>query len=75
MSERRYLIVIEGVPGEGFSAYAPDLPGCVAAAATREDCEREMSGAIALHLEGLRAAGELVPEPSELSASYVDVAA
>ena len=75
MTERRYLIVIEGQEGENFSAYVPDLPGCVATGATRDECEREMRDAIGFHLEGLRDAGEAIPEPSQLSASYVQVAA
>jgi predicted RNase H-like HicB family nuclease len=75
MTERRYLIVIEGADGANYSAYAPDLPGVVATGATREECEREMQVAIAFHLEGLRDAGEPVPEPSQLSATYVNVAA
>jgi predicted RNase H-like HicB family nuclease len=75
MTERRYLIVIEGAEGENYSAYAPDLPGCVAAGATIEEAEREMHDAIAFHLEGLREAGEPIPEPSDLTATYVDVAA
>jgi predicted RNase H-like HicB family nuclease len=75
MTERRYLIVIEGAEGENYSAYAPDLPGCVAAGATIEEAERAMQAAIAFHLEGLREAGEPIPEPSDLTATYVDVAA
>ena len=75
MTERRYLIVIEGDDDAGFSAYAPDLPGCIAAAESRADVEREMHDAIAFHLEGLQDAGEPIPEPSNLSATYVKVAA
>jgi predicted RNase H-like HicB family nuclease len=75
MTERRYMIVIEGAAGENYSAYAPDLPGCVAAGATVEEVEREMHDAIAFHLEGLREAGQPIPEPSDLTATYVDVAA
>lgn len=75
MTERRYLIVIEGAEGENYSAYAPDLPGCVATGATIDETEREMHDAIAFHLEGLREAGQPVPEPSDLTATYVDVAA
>ena len=74
MTERQYLIVIEGSDAAGYSAYAPDLPGCVATGASREDVEREMRDAIAFHVEGLRDAGETIPEPSELIAAYVDVA-
>jgi predicted RNase H-like HicB family nuclease len=74
LPERRYLILIEaGQPG--FSAYAPDLPGCVATGPTREHVEHEMHDAIAFHLEGLQEAGEPIPEPSGLTAAYVKVAA
>jgi predicted RNase H-like HicB family nuclease len=58
----------------GFSAYSPDLPGCVATGATREEVEREMKAAIELHLDGLRTGGLDVPSPSSYSA-YVDVPA
>ena len=75
MTERRYLIVIETADGENYSAYAPDLPGCVATGATLDEVKREMHDAIAFHLEGIRDAGEPVPEPSELTATYVQVAA
>ena len=75
MTDRRYLIVIEGAEGENYSAYAPDLPGCAATGATLGEVEREMRDAIAFHLDGLREAGEAIPEPSELTATYVDVAA
>jgi len=69
----RYLVVIE--PTEtGFSAYSPDLPGCVSTGATREEVERNMQEAIELHLEGLREEGYPVPEPSTSSA-YVEVTA
>jgi predicted RNase H-like HicB family nuclease len=63
MTERRYLIVIEGADGANHSAYAPDLPGVVATGATPEECEHEIQAAIAFHLEGLRDAGESAPEP------------
>jgi len=69
----RYLIVIEPA-GDGFSAYSPDIPGCVATGRTRDDTERAMREAIELHLDGLRESGLPVPEPGS-SAAYVDVAA
>jgi predicted RNase H-like HicB family nuclease len=57
-----YLVVIER--GErNFSAYVPDLPGCITTGATRDEAVERMRGAIALHIEGLRADGEAVPEP------------
>jgi predicted RNase H-like HicB family nuclease len=74
MTERRYLILIEGNEETNFSAFAADLPGCVAAGATREEVERAMHDAIEFHLEGLHNAGESIPEPSELGTSHVDVA-
>jgi predicted RNase H-like HicB family nuclease len=69
----RYLIVIEQT-GSGFSAYSPDLPGCIAAGSTRDEVEREMTAAIAFHLDGLRAEGMPIPVPSS-SSSYVEVPA
>jgi predicted RNase H-like HicB family nuclease len=71
----RYLIVIEHVEGTGYSSWAPDLPGCVAATSTREECERLMREAIALHLAGLRQDGLPIPEPSAVGAALVEVAA
>ena len=69
----KYLIVIE--QGEtGFSAYAPDMPGCIATGSTRDDVEREMKDAIAFHLDGLRAEGMAIPKPST-SSSYVEIPA
>jgi predicted RNase H-like HicB family nuclease len=67
----KYLIVIEPTD-TGFSAYSPDLPGCVSTGATREEVERNMQEAIELHLEGLREEGYPVPEPSTWSA-YVEI--
>jgi predicted RNase H-like HicB family nuclease len=70
---KKYLIVIEET-GTGYSAYSPDLPGCVATGATHEEVEKNMSEAIAFHLEGLRLEGEPVPEPRTYSA-YVELPA
>lgn len=69
----RYAIVIEKV-GENFSAYVPDLPGCVATAATCEATDALIREAIAFHLEGLRADGQPIPLPSS-RVDYVEVAA
>lgn len=70
---RRYLIVIEQT-STGFSAYSPDVPGCVSAGRTREEVEATMREAIEFHLDGLRQDGVAIPVPSA-SAAYVDVAA
>lgn len=67
----RYLIVIEKT-STGFSAYSPDLPGCIATAKSRSKLEREMQDAIEFHIEGLRLAGEAVPE-ARSEASYCEV--
>jgi len=67
----RYLIIVEKTPS-GYSAYSPDVPGCVAAGRTRSEVEHEMREAIAFHIEGLRAAGEEIPTPSS-EASYCEV--
>ncbi len=68
---KRYLVVIE-TTSTGYSAYSPDLAGCVTTGATREEVERNMREAIQLHLEGLRDAACEVPEPHTYSA-YVEV--
>jgi predicted RNase H-like HicB family nuclease/predicted RNA binding protein YcfA (HicA-like mRNA interferase family) len=69
----RYAIVIENA-GPNFSAYVPDLPGCVAAGATVEEAEREIREANEFHLEGLREDGSPIPPPSS-AVRYVDIAA
>jgi predicted RNase H-like HicB family nuclease len=53
MQAQRYLILIEGGPPSNYSAWTPDLPGCVATGASLEEVEREMRAAIALHLQGI----------------------
>lgn len=59
----RYLIILE--PTEtGFSAYSPDLPGCVSTGKTREEVQKNMKTAIEFHLEGLRSQGDPIPRPS-----------
>jgi predicted RNase H-like HicB family nuclease len=68
----RYAIVIERGP-TSYGAYVPDLPGCVAAAETREEAVRLIREAIEFHIEEMRADGIAVPAPSS-SAEYVEVA-
>jgi predicted RNase H-like HicB family nuclease len=67
----RYLIVIENA-GSNFSAYSPDLPGCVTTGKTADETRRNMEEAIEFHLEGLREEGLPVPAPSSI-ADYVEV--
>ena len=67
----RYAIVVEKGP-TSYGAYVPDLPGCVAAAQTREEAVQLIREAIAFHIEEMREEGLAVPEPSS-SAEYVEV--
>jgi predicted RNase H-like HicB family nuclease len=69
----RYAIVIEQAEGN-YSAYVPDLPGCVATGATVAEVEAEIREAIAFHLYGMREDGNPIPQPSS-QVEYVDVAA
>jgi predicted RNase H-like HicB family nuclease len=66
----RYAIVIEKADGN-YSAYVPDLPGCVATGATVTEVEAEIRDAIRFHIEGLRADGLPAPVPTSM-AEYVD---
>jgi predicted RNase H-like HicB family nuclease len=68
----RYAIVIENA-GANFSAYVPDLPGCVATGASVAEVEREIREAIELHIEGMREDGDPIPPPSS-SVRYVEIA-
>jgi predicted RNase H-like HicB family nuclease len=69
----RYAIVIEPA-SDNFSAYVPDLPGCVATGATLEETERAIREAIEFHIDGLREDGAPVPPPTR-RVDYVEVAA
>ena len=69
----RYAIVIEKAEGN-YSAYVPDLPGCVATGQTIAEVEAEIREAIAFHVEGLREDGMPIPAPAS-QVEYVDVAA
>ena len=69
----RYAIVIEKAEGN-YSAYVPDLPGCVATGATVAEIEAEIREAIAFHLEGMREDGHAVPAASS-QVEYVEIAA
>jgi predicted RNase H-like HicB family nuclease len=60
---RDYAVLYER--GElNWSAYVPDLPGCVATGRTREETEQRIREAIAFHIEGMKLDGETVPEPT-----------
>ena len=68
---RKFLIVIEKA-GKNYSAYSPDLPGCVSTGSTREEAEERMHEAIELHVKGLIEDGLPIPK-SHSSAAYVAV--
>jgi predicted RNase H-like HicB family nuclease len=70
---KKFLIVIEKT-STGYSAYSPDVPGCIATARTKKSVQNRIRAAIHFHLEGLRKEGEKLPEPSS-SSVYVDVPA
>ncbi len=68
----RYLIVIE--PGEhNYSAYVPDLPGCITTGRTYEEVQKNMVEAIRLHLQGMLEDHEPIPVP-QTTAEYADIA-
>ena len=69
----KYLIVVEKTD-TGFSAYSPDLLGCVATGTTEEETETNMKEAIAFHVEGLKQKGFPIPQPFAKS-DYIEVAA
>ena len=60
----KYAIVIEKAPGSNYSAYVPDLPGCIATGDTLEEIKRLMQEGIEFHLEGMREDGLPIPEPT-----------
>ena len=66
-----YLVIYEKST-TGWSAYVPDLPGCVTTGATLDETKHLMREAIGFHLEGMRLHGETIPEPST-ECEYVDV--
>lgn len=69
----RYAIVIENA-GPNFSAYVPDLPGCIATGATVAETEAQIREAIEFHLEGMKEDGSPIPPPTS-RVEYVEVAA
>jgi predicted RNase H-like HicB family nuclease/predicted RNA binding protein YcfA (HicA-like mRNA interferase family) len=73
MSARRYPVVIEPT-GTGYSAYSPDVDGCVAVGNTEEETRRNFQDALTAHFQAMREVGEPIPEP-HTSVDYVEVAA
>jgi predicted RNase H-like HicB family nuclease len=73
MSARRYPVVIEQT-GTGYSAYSPDVSGCVAVGDTEEETRRNFQDALIEHFQAMRLVGEPIPEP-HTSVDYVEIAA
>jgi predicted RNase H-like HicB family nuclease len=69
----RYAIVVEKTK-DNYSAYVPDLPGCVATGFTVEETEREIREAIGFHIEGLVEDGLPIPQPASI-VEYLEIAA
>jgi len=69
----RYAVVVEKTENN-YSAYVPDLPGCIATGQTVEETEKEIREAIEFHIAGLREDGQAVPQPSSI-VEYLEVAA
>jgi predicted RNase H-like HicB family nuclease len=69
----KYLVIIEETK-TGYSAFSPDLPGCIAAGSSKEDVEKNMKEAIAIHLEGMSQEGLEVPKSHSFS-TYLEVPA
>jgi len=69
----KYAVVIEKAQSN-YSAYVPDLPGCVATGATVAEVEAQIREAIEFHIDGMRQDGEEIPQPSS-AVEYIEVAA
>lgn len=63
---RRFLVVIEKAEGN-YSAYSPDLPGCIASGATREEAEKNMHEAVEMHVKGLQEDRLPIPESTSFA--------
>ena len=72
MSAKRYPVVIEQT-GTGYSAYSPDVPGCVAAGDTLDETRCNFQDALVTHFEAMREVGEPIPDPRS-AVDYVEVA-
>ncbi|MFH1015425.1 MAG: type II toxin-antitoxin system HicB family antitoxin [Chloroflexota bacterium] len=67
----KHLVIFEKA-NSNYSAYSPDLPGCIATGKTRKEVEKNIKEAITFHLEGLKKDGLAIPEPSSFI-EYVEV--
>ena len=67
----KYLVIFEKA-GDNYSAYSPDIPGCIATGSTREEVEKNIKKAVSFHIDGLKEDGLPLPEPSSIT-EYVEV--
>ena len=67
----KYLVVFEKA-NDNYSAYSPDIPGCIATGSTRNEAEKNIKEAISFHIEGLAKDGSPLPEPSSFT-EYIEV--
>jgi predicted RNase H-like HicB family nuclease len=67
----KYLVIYEKA-GSNYSAYSPDLPGCIATGKTRKETEKNIKEAIGLHINGLKEEGLPLPEPASFT-EYIEV--
>lgn len=67
----KYLVILEKTRGN-YSAYSPDIPGCIATGATRKEVEKNIKEAISFHIEGLVKDGLPLPEPASFT-DYIEV--
>ena len=67
----KYLVIFEKA-GDNYSAYSPDIPGCIATGDTRDEVENNIREAISFHIEGLKEDGLSLPEPLSFT-EYVEV--
>lgn len=68
---KRYLIILEPT-ATGFSAYVPDVPGCISTGSTRDEVRANMREALQLHIDGLKMEGLPVPK-ANAGCSYIDI--
>lgn len=67
-----YAVIIEG-GGDSFSAYVPELPGCIATGSSRAEVETRIRSAIDFHLESMRQAGEEIPQPTATGTAIIEI--
>lgn len=65
-------MIVSEKANDNYSAYSPDIPGCIATGTTRKEAEKHIKEAISFHIEGLKEGGMPIPEPSSFT-EYIEV--